>query len=80
VVGSMRVYNFDELKQIAFELKNNKAAIVETDTVMGIVSLNQDLIYRIKQRPRGKKIILFVNDIRQVNDLSKKEQEVISEY
>lgn len=59
----MQVYNTSQYEEIAFELKNDKAAILPTDTVWGIVSLNEKKIYEIKQRPSNKKIITFVNSI-----------------
>lgn len=59
----MVVYNEDELDSIAFELKNNKAAIFLTDTIFGIISVDKKLIYKIKKRPFYKKIILFIPSV-----------------
>ncbi len=59
--------NDNNLDKIVNELKNNKVAIIPTDTVWGIVSLNPDLIYQVKNRPKEKKLISFVNDIDELN-------------
>ena len=50
----------DSINDIVFELKNNKAAIIPTDTLAGIISYDKKLIYKIKKRPSHKKLILFV--------------------
>ena len=72
---------FDQIEQIAESIKTyNNVAIVETDTVMGVVALETKPIYEIKQRPSEKKIILFVHDIDQVPDLTPNEKKVISKY
>ncbi|MDR0740014.1 MAG: Sua5/YciO/YrdC/YwlC family protein [Mycoplasmataceae bacterium] len=76
----MRVYDWNELDQIAFELKNNKAAIVETDTVMGIISLNDSLIYNIKKRSKNKKLIRLVVSTNDVPKLNETEKKVVNKY
>ena len=76
-----KVYTFKDLNLIAKELKTKKkAAIIETDTVMGIVSLNKDLIYKIKQRPLNKKLVTFVSDINDIKKLTKLEKVVLKQY
>jgi L-threonylcarbamoyladenylate synthase len=76
----MRLYQFDELEQIAFELRNDKAVIIPTDTVMGIVSKNADLIYKIKHRSRSKKLITFVASIDDVPRLKPIEKTILKQY
>ena len=77
----VKKYSFDQKKLIAKLLKTKKfAAIVETDTVMGLISLNPKLIYQIKQRPSNKKLIFFINSINQVKGLNKWEKKIISKY
>ncbi len=56
----MRIYDLEEKEAIVFELKNNKCAIIPTDTVMGIIGIDEKLIYHIKKRARNKKLITFV--------------------
>lgn len=58
----------DHIDLIAFELKNNKVAIVMTDTVPGIISLNKKSIYKIKKRPLTKKLIQFVSNLNQIDN------------
>lgn len=75
------VYTFDNVKSIAKELKTNKkAAIIETDTVMGIIALNPDLIYKIKQRPKNKQLVTFVSSISQIKGLTAKEKNILKHY
>ena len=75
------IYTFDDIKSIAKFLKTKKkAAIIETDTVMGIISLNSDLIYKIKNRPAHKKLVTFVSDLKQIKSLSTKEKNILKHY
>ena len=76
----MRTYNFSEIDSICFELRNNKAAIVETDTVMGIISLSTKKIYEIKRRLHSKKIVLFINKIEYIKDLTEIEKIILEKY
>lgn len=61
----------NELEAIEFELKNGKVAIVATDTVAGLISLNKNLIYKIKKRPHYKKLIYFISDVEDIPNLHK---------
>lgn len=76
----MRTYNFSEIDSICFELRNNKAAIVETDTVMGIISLSMKKIYEIKRRSHSKKIVLLINKIEYMKDLTNHEKRILEKY
>ena len=77
----IKIYSFDQTKQISQLLKTKQyVAVVETDTVMGLISLNPKLIYQIKERPTDKKLIFFINNINQVKDLSEQEKKVVSKY
>lgn len=58
----MQVYEPDETQAVAYELKHGRAAIVPTDTQLGIVCADAKLIYAIKDRPRKKKLVTFVPD------------------
>lgn len=76
-----KVYTWDDIDEIAEQLnKNNTAAIVETDTVMGVLSHSKDLIYQIKLRPKEKKLITFVNNVKFIPSLTEKEASVLDEY
>ena len=51
---------FDQIEQIADSIKTyNNVVVIETDTVMGVVSSQPEAIYEIKQRPTEKKLIYF---------------------
>lgn len=62
----MQILSKTQVNEIALSLSSGKAAILPTDTVWGIASLNESQIYQIKKRDPSKKIIKFiasVNDI-----------------
>lgn len=65
-----KTYTKNDFEEIVFEIKNGKAAIIATDTVIGIVCLYPELIYQIKQRPLEKKLIKFVCDYNQIPYIS----------
>lgn len=75
----MRIYTSNQVNEIVFELKNNKAVILPTDTVMGIISLTPELIYKIKNRSASQKLITFVNNIKSIN-LPDNLEKIISKY
>lgn len=56
----MVVYNKEDIDAISFELKNNKTLIAPTDTIPGLLSINKNNIYKIKNRNIFKKVILFI--------------------
>ncbi|MDR0985951.1 MAG: Sua5/YciO/YrdC/YwlC family protein [Mycoplasmataceae bacterium] len=76
----MRTYKWDNIEQITFEINNRKAIILPTDTVLGIISKVPELIYKIKKRPKHKKLVKFVDDIKNIANLNDKEKKVISKY
>jgi L-threonylcarbamoyladenylate synthase len=76
----MRQYQYRELPQLLFELNNNKAILLPTDTVMGIVTKNPKLLYLIKNRPHHKKLILFISDSKQIKNLTLVEKNILDKY
>ena len=77
----IRKLTFDQIEQIADSIKTyNNVVVIETDTVMGVVSSLPEAIYEIKQRPAEKKLIYFIHDIDQVPNLTPSEKKVISKY
>lgn len=67
-------YTIYDLDAIVFELKNQKAAIINTDTIPGIISLEEKNIYLIKKRAKTKKIIKFIKDYTLIPYLTKTEK------
>jgi L-threonylcarbamoyladenylate synthase len=53
---------------------------VETDTVLGIISLSSNLIYTIKKRSRNKKLIRFISSIDEIEHLSELEKQILKKY
>ena len=76
----MVIYDPKEINSIEFELRNNKAAIVPTDTVMGIISLDKKSIYKIKKRPLHKKLVHFINNYLEINVFTDKEIQILKKY
>lgn len=64
----MRIYHHHEISAIVAALKNRLAVIVPTDTQLGLIALNPNVIYLLKQRPREKLLIRFVYSLQQVSD------------
>ncbi|WP_391591748.1 Threonylcarbamoyl-AMP synthase [[Mycoplasma] cavipharyngis] len=63
----MKIYHWDDLDLIISELKKQKAAIVKTDTVNGIIACDPNVIYDLKDRAIEKKLIVFINSLAQIN-------------
>lgn len=62
----MKTCTINDIGLIEDYLLKNNAVIMETDTVLGIFSKNLDLIYKIKQRPAEKKIVLLIDNVNQI--------------
>lgn len=68
----MKIYDFNNDKKIIIDqLQNNKAILMETDTVLGLFSKNEELLYKLKQRPKEKKIVKLVNNLNQIDNIKK---------
>ncbi len=65
-----KTYSYTDIESICYELTNKKAAVVDTDTVMGIISLDKQIIYQVKRRSYSKKIVTFIKDINQIDRLT----------
>ena len=75
----MLVYHSTQINEIVNALNDNKAAIVLTDTIFGIICKKQELIYKIKHRSHTKKIVKFINDIDILN-MPKKYNDEMMKY
>ncbi|MDE7433688.1 MAG: hypothetical protein K2M43_00850 [Mycoplasmoidaceae bacterium] len=76
----MITYQPEEIETIEFELRNNKAAIIDTDTVMGIVSFDMKNIYKIKNRPHSKKLVVFLKDFENEEIFNDAEIKILKKY
>lgn len=63
--------SYDDFDKIIDYLMHNKAVLMETDTVLGLFSKNEDLLYSLKNRPKQKKIVLLVEDVNKIPHPSK---------
>lgn len=75
-----KTYTYDELDSVVFELKNNKAVIMPTDTVIGLIANNENLIYQIKNRPKKKKVILFVSNLDLLSGLNNDQKRFLDKF
>lgn len=57
-----------------------KALIVKTDTVWGLLSINENLLYEIKKRPITKPFVRLINDINVMHNLKKIHKDFIKEF
>lgn len=73
-------YQYSDIDNVAFELLNEKAVIIPTDTIIGIMSKNVNLIYEIKERSRSKQIIVFLPDHSYLTDLDSHQKEFINKF
>jgi tRNA A37 threonylcarbamoyladenosine synthetase subunit TsaC/SUA5/YrdC len=63
-----------------FELKNSKVVIADTDTVMGMLALDREIICKMKRRKQSQKIIRFIDNINKIHNLTDKEKDVLKKY
>ena len=66
----MKIYDKENLDLIVNELKNHKTLVTATDTVPGLISINDTDIYKIKKRSLDKKIVLFISDFNMIPNVS----------
>lgn len=78
---SIQKFCYDDVFILSEKLNTGKyAAVLPTDTVIGIISHNKDLIYKIKNRPLEKKLVLLVPNANCIRNLLPKEKEAINKY
>lgn len=63
-------YEYTDLDQIIFELKNSKALICKTDTINGILAMKSDIIFKIKKRILTKKIVIFIPNLKYIKKIN----------
>jgi len=73
----MKIYRITNLNVIYDALMANKCVLIPTDTIIGLLAKNQDVIYEIKQRDRNKKIIRFVADYKLLGDLTVEQKQFL---
>lgn len=75
-----RYYQKNEIDTVVFEIKNNKACVFPTDTVIGIGALDETLLYKIKQRPKHKKIVLLVANSSALGILNDRQKQFLNHF
>ncbi len=82
-------YTKQDIQKIAETLKNNKIAILPTDTVYGIASLASSKtgvskIYEVKKRSLKKPVNILVSNIGMIKEVTKKvtkeEEKIINKF
>ncbi len=77
---TFKTYKYSDINSIIFELMNNKAVIIPTDTIIGILAKDKNIIYKIKQRSTNKKIIRFISDKSEIPNLNKDQINFLNEF
>lgn len=75
-----KIYSKLEIDSVVFELKNEKAVILPTDTLIGIACLKENLIYKIKSRSRNKKIISLVSNVNNLGQLNERQEAFLNKF
>ncbi|EDU06455.1 L-threonylcarbamoyladenylate synthase [Ureaplasma urealyticum] len=73
----MKIYRITNLNAIYDALVANKCVLIPTDTIIGLLAKNQDVIYEIKRRDRNKKIVRFVADYKLLGDLTVEQEQFL---
>jgi L-threonylcarbamoyladenylate synthase len=76
----MQVLKFKHIDKIVDAINTNKACVVETDTVMGVLAKDPKIIYELKKRDQAKKLILFIPSRKQVTGLSSEHNALINQF
>lgn len=69
ITNKAKIYWWWQTKKITEELQNGKCLIARTDTVLGIMSLKNETIYEIKERPLEKKVGCFIDHPQDIPNL-----------
>lgn len=77
---TFKTYKYSDINSIIFELMNNKAVIIPTDTIIGILAKDKNIIYKIKQRSTNKKIIRFISNQESIPNLNKDQIRFLNEF
>ncbi|MDE5651750.1 MAG: Sua5/YciO/YrdC/YwlC family protein [Ureaplasma sp.] len=77
---TFKTYKYSDINSIIFELMNNKAVIIPTDTIIGILAKDKNIIYKIKQRSTNKKIIRFISNKNVIPNLNKDQIEFLNKF
>lgn len=77
---TFKTYKYSDINSIIFELMNNKAVIIPTDTIIGILAKDKNIIYKIKQRSTNKKIIRFISDKSEIPNLNKDQINFLNKF
>ena len=81
------LYTFSSMKNnffnkflIAKMIKKGICFFTPTDTVCGLLSINSDIIYELKKRSKTKNIILLINDVNKIENLTEKEKHILNKF
>lgn len=68
-----------KIEKIKKELES-KALITQTDTVCGILSIDENLLYEIKKRDSSKKVIKFISNKNLLGKLDDKQKDFLNQF
>ncbi|WP_031488863.1 L-threonylcarbamoyladenylate synthase [Ureaplasma canigenitalium] len=74
----MKTYKITDITKMHEMLQNNGCVCIPTDTIMGLLAKNEDIIYSIKKRDRNKKLVLFVKDYQLLKNLTVEQEQFLN--
>lgn len=76
----MKIYRITELNEIFSALEKNMCALIPTDTIIGLLAKNKEVIYEIKKRPKEKQIVLFVSNYDSLGELTVAQKQFLDTF
>lgn len=75
-----KTYSENDLDLIVKELEQKKVLITNTDTIIGILAIDENDIFKIKERPIEKKIVRFIKDTKLIKNLNEKQKDFLNQF
>ena len=72
--------NFFNKYIIAYMLKKGVCFFTPTDTISGLLSVDSGIIYELKKRSKSKNIILLIDDLNKIPNLTHKENMILNKF
>lgn len=73
----MKIYKLSDLNAIYDALVKNHCVLIPTDTVIGLLAKNKEVIYNIKKRDANKKLVRFVANYDLLGDLTVEQEQFL---
>lgn len=73
----MKTYKLSDLNAIYDALVKNHCVLIPTDTVLGLLAKNKEIIYSIKKRDTSKKLVRFIADYELLGKLTVEQEQFL---